>query len=92
MFTQSIAWWDAQAKASPTANAREAVQTLQAANTQFPPTRDVWLNLGEAWAWLAQLEPANATPLRDQARAAYDQAAALSPLKADHAAARSAVP
>ena len=120
VLESSMAFWAAQAKASPNANAlrrvgwtqthlsrslqalgrkvealasaREAVQTLQSATTQFPPTRDVWLNLGDALAWLAPLEPANAKPLRDQARAAYDQAAALSPLKADHAAARAAVP
>ena len=72
--------------------AREASAGLQAASLQSPQARDLLLNLGEALAWQAQIEPAAAAGLRGQASAAYDRAGGLSPLKAEHAAARAALP
>ena len=68
--------------------AKEAVAGLTEASEKFADKRDVWLNLGEALAWNAQLEPLRAGELHGLARAAYDKAATFSPLKAEHAAAR----
>ena len=68
--------------------ARDASEGLRAASAQSPEARELWLNLGEALVWQGQLEPALAIDLRAQARTAYDHAAALSPLKAEHAVAR----
>ena len=72
--------------------ARDASVGLHAASLQSPQARDLWLNLGEALAWQAQIDPTAAAGLRAQAGAAYDRAAALSPLKAEHALARAALP
>ena len=71
--------------------AREASAGLRAASLQSPQARDVLLNLGEALAWQAQIEPAAADGLRVLASAAYDRAGALSPLKAEHAVAHAAL-
>ena len=71
--------------------AREASAGLRAASVQSPQARDLLLTLAEALAWQAQLEPAAAASLREQARAAYDRARALSTLKAEHAVARAAL-
>ncbi len=68
--------------------AREASEGLRAASSQSPEARELWLNLGEALVWQGQLEPALAATLNAQARTAYDRAAGLSPLIAEHAVAR----
>ena len=71
--------------------ARQASTGLGAASLQGPQARDLMLNLAEALAWQARIDPGAAAGLREQARAAYDRAGALSPLKAEHAAARAAL-
>ena len=71
--------------------AAEASTGLRAAASLSPEVREVWLNLGEALAWQSQLQPGHAVELRAQALAAYDQAGALSPLKANFATARAAL-
>ena len=71
--------------------AREASTGLRAASLQSPQARDLVLNLAEALAWQARIDPGAAAGLREQARAAYDRAGTLSPLKAEHAAARAAL-
>jgi len=77
--------------AAAAVSAREAATGLQAAAILGPETREVWIDLGEALAWQGQLQPALAAELRERARAAYDRAGALNPLKAEHAAARAAL-
>ena len=78
-------------RALATTLSRQASAGLQAAAVQSPQARDLLLNLGEALAWQAQIEPLAAAGLRQQARAVYDRAGALSPLKAEHANARAAL-
>ncbi len=83
----------AQGRHAPAlALARQATDGLVAAARQTPDLRDLLLALGEALAWQSRLEPPDAAPaLQDQARDAYERAGALSPLKADQAAARAAL-
>ncbi len=73
------------------AASRRAGAGLGALARQSPGLRDAWLSLGEALAWQAELDAGTAPSLRDAARAAYDRAGALAPLKAEHAAARAAL-
>jgi len=73
------------------AAARDAVAGLEIMTQKIPDSRDGWLSLGEALAWRAGLDAAASPSLRAAARAAYDRAGALAPLKADHAGARAAL-
>ena len=73
------------------ASARAASEGLRAASVRSPEARELWLNFGEALAWQATLAPSSTNALRAEARAAFDHAGTLSPLKAEHALARAAL-
>jgi len=74
-----------------TSLALRATDELRSAAALSPAARDLAISLAEALIWQAQLDPTLAAALQAEARAAYDRAAALSPLKAEHAVARAAL-
>ena len=71
--------------------AQQASNGLQMQVAHGNASRELLINLGQALAWQAQIEPAKAPALRQEAREAYERAGVMRPLKSDNAAARDAL-
>ena len=67
---------------------RQASSNFQTQADSGAVSRELLIGLGQALAWQAQIDPAQANDLRERARSAFERADAIHTLKADNAAAR----